>query len=309
MTIGAGTVVDPLPLAPPRISLLTSAIVDESSRGAQEWLNGLELAPEACTGPENPYWWECPGESGQTPEQVYGSNGKLIPNPPAIVRFRPFTVWTGFRCSTAQFRSNDYEGRAKRALEAFQSTFIEEELWTGARVAVPANLPNDYFQNSPTALNSGSATPYVTALAELEQALAECNPGQPGMIHAQPRLVTLWLQNGLVAAEPNGRRLRTTFGTIVVPGSGYPGSGAGLAAGTVAESYAYGTGMIRVWLGPVSNVSAQETSSGDNNVPLGDSDVVRATNDVRVRVEREAAALWDECCQVSVRVDHTSATT
>lgn len=309
MTVGPEAAVDPLPLAPPRISLITSALVEESN-SVGEWLNGLTFAPEACDGPVNPYWWECANTAsgGQSPEQVYGVNGKLIPNPPAIVRFRPFTVWTGFRCTTGQFRSNEYKPRARRALEAFQSTFIEEELWTGARVATPARFPNDFFQNSPTALNGGSDTPYVTALAELEQGLAECNPGQPGMIHAQPRVVTKWIQNGLIVPESSGRRLRTLLGTIVVPGQGYPGSGTALAGGgTAVSSYAYGTGLIRLWLGPVVDVEAGEASSADNNAPLGDSDVIRDQNDVRVRVEREVAALWDECCQLSVRVKLDSA--
>lgn len=300
-TVGMEQRVDPLPLAPPRVSLLTSAIV-EKGMSEQEWANGVTLLPEACDGPDNPYWWECPEGSGETPQQVYGSNGKLIQNPPSIVRYRAFDVWTGFRCSTFQINSGDYIGRAQRALEAFQSSFIEEELWTGARVATPAGFPNDYFTNSPTLLNSGGNTPYVTALAELEEALASCNPGQPSMIHAQPRTVTYWLQNGLVTPEPNGRRLRTALGTIVVPGAGYPGTGAALAAATVASAYAYGTGMIRVWLGEARIPKIEE---GSND--LDSSLVVHAENDVRVRVERTVAALWDECCQVGVRVNHTQA--
>lgn len=289
MTVGPGVVIDAIPLAPPRVSLLTS--VDVIPAGDERWANGMQWAPEACAPPDDPYWWVCPeGEGGAAPDYT-----KVIPPPESVLEYRPYDVWVGFRCGNQAVRSGEYQQLATRAIDAFQSSLIERELWAGA-VAQAAGFPNDYLTNSPTSLNSDAATPFVRALGELEQALAECQPGQTGVVHAQPRLVTLWLSEGLVVPEPNGRRLRTALGTIVVPGAGYDGSGTSLpAGGTVAASYAYGTGMVRVWLGD------QVVIGGEG----GDYEMETSTNTVAVRVERAVAATWDECCQVAIQVDHT----
>ena len=285
-TATMGQVVDAIPLAPPRVSLLSSVDV---VTGDGDWLNGIMFTPEHCTPPENPYWWTCPPSGGAAPTQT-----KDIPDPEDVVNATPFDIWVGFKCGNQAVRNGDYQNMARRAMEAFQSSLIERELWTGT-VAQAAGFPNDYLENTPDAINGGAATPYVTALAELEQALATCQPGQIGVIHAQPRTVTTWLQNGLVTAEASGRRLRTQLGTIVVPGAGYPGTGAGLGAATKDAAWAYGTGMVRVYLGALSTV------------PEDNVEVDRTVNDIRVRVERAAVAVWDECCQPGVQVDHNVA--
>lgn len=305
--VGAGLQIDALPLVPPRVSLLTSVDVTTETDEAH-WANGLQFLPDACDVPTGvtPYWWACPEGAGTAPAHT-----KDTPAPESTVLYRPYDIWVGFRCGAQSVRNNDYLQRANRAMEAFQSFLIEQELQLGA-VARAAGFPNDYLENSPTTLNGGANTPYVTALAELEQALATCNPGQIGVIHAQPRTVTLWLQNGLVVPEANGRRLRTALGTIVVPGSGYDGGGPTIAAetlatGGVASSYAYGTGMVRVWLGPVRRPSISDLDDMSGSQGLHAAEVDRSVNTVNVRVERTVAAVWDECCQVAVRVNHTAA--
>lgn len=299
-TVGPGMVVDAVPLAPPRVSLLTS--VDVTTQGSeQDWANGLRFLPENCDPPSNPYWWACPEGAGAVPGFT-----KDIDAPESIVTYRPFDIWVGFRCGNQSVRNNDYVARADRAMEAFQSYLVARELWTGAYVATPSGFPNDFLENSPTLLNGGAATGYVAALAELEQALSTCAVGQVGVIHAQPRTVTYWVENGLVAPEPNGRRLRTVLGTIVVPDAGYDGGGSAQGAGDLGDAYAYGTGMVRVWLGPVRRLLDESGEPGEMH-GLNPAEIERTQNTVRVRVERTVAAWWDECCQVGVRVNHTSA--
>lgn len=278
MSVGPGMVVDATPLAPPRVSLLTSAdVVTNGDR----WAGGLTWRPENCTPPDNPYFWTCQDPGGAAPTQP-----KTPEAPEAVVTYRPYDIWVGIRCGNMAPKDGEFEQEARQSLDAFQSYLIEKELWTGA-IATLGSFNNDFLMNSPTAINSNADTPYVTALGELEQALATCQPGQVSMIHAQPRTVTVWVQNGLVTPEANGRRLRTALGTIVVPGAGYPGTGTGLAAATKDSSFAYGTGLVRVYLGPVEVFD----------------DFNRSVNTHIVRAERTVAAVMDECCLVAVRVD------
>src|SRR5262245_38999981 len=216
LTANMGIDVEAIPLTPPRVSLVTSVDV---ATGDGDWMNGIRFAPEACAPPTNPYWWNCPEGSGTAPGFT-----KVINAPEAQVGYRPFDIWIGFKCGNMAVRNGEYLAEARRAMEAFQSSLIEKELW-GGTVATTAGFPNDYLKNSPTLINTGTATPFITALAELEQGLATCQPGQIGVIHAQPRVVTKWRAYGLVEAEASGRRLRTALGTIVVPGAGYDGTG------------------------------------------------------------------------------------
>jgi len=296
LPVTMGMVVDSIPLAPPRVSLVTSVDV---ATGDGDWLSGIAFGPEPCGPPPQPYWWSCPQGDGGTPQQVFGAleNGidtKQVPAPESIVHYQPYDVWLGIRCGNMAIRSGEYQTKARQAMDAFQSALIETELWTGA-IAQAAGFPNDYLENSPTELNSGTAAPIISALGEMEQGLAECQPGQIGVIHAQPRVVNAWIAYNLVQAEASGRRLRTQLGTIVVPGGGYPGTGNGVASPGVASSYIYGTGMVRVYLGDIATI------------PEGGIEVDRATNDQVIRVERTVAAVWDECCQLAIEVDLSKA--
>lgn len=76
MTTGLGTevhapaaLVPATPVAPPFISLVTSAQVDDGPDG--EWINGIAYLPETCarTG-EPPYWWACPEDEHAVPEVI-----------------------------------------------------------------------------------------------------------------------------------------------------------------------------------------------------------------------------------------------
>lgn len=292
--------VEAIPAAPPLVSLLSSVGSTDVDRAAAA---GVVWLPEGCSPPEHPYWWDCPEADGDTAVTTYTTK---TPSEPGTKRkVRGFTIWTGIRISAGDFQGIDVDARARRALAAFQSQLIEHELWEG-EVAQAANFPNDYLLNTPTIVGGGLLG-YVRALAELEQAIADNEPGN-GVIHAQPRTVTLWREADLVHPIASGRRLVTDQGNIVVPGSGYTGRGpnTGGSAGGVAESYAYATGPVRVLLGPVSRPSQSDGDSDNNANGIRDSEVLRTVNDVTVRIERDVVVGWDGCTKHGVRVNHAA---
>lgn len=290
MAVGPGTPVEPLPASPPRVSLLSSAQIVPNSETDVRWTQGIRWSPEECLPETDSLWWACVEEGGDAPdfEKETGA-GQLIEE------YQPFVAWAGDACSPFGWNERDYQGRARRKLLANESRIIEAELWTGARAAT-AGYPNRFLADAGrvTQLESGVRTPHASALAELESALAECGGGDH-MIHAMPRLVSLWSRNGMVTPSPDGRVLRTALGTVVVPGAGYNGSGPGgsPAEGDRDDSWAYGTGMVRVWRGPVVVLPGDFASAVD-----------RETNLVTFRAERFVAATWDQCCHVGIRVNH-----
>lgn len=216
-----------------------------------------------------------------------------------MVRFRPITIFHAVGCTSMQWRAEDWEARTQRAFLARESALIEQELWTGS-IATAAGFPNDFLTNNPTIVG-GAALGYVRALGELEQANADVtNSSRPAMIHAEPRLVTLWLQNGLVTPSASGRQLRTGLGTLVVPGAGYDGSGPDHASGgTVAEGYAYITGIVNVRRGTIRTLTNED--SGVRAPAAFDI----AINDFVVRVERPFVYWFDPCLKHGVKVNLT----
>lgn len=299
MATGPAVPFPALPAAPPPISLLTSAPVLEGSALPAHWENGISWDPEICkldldVDGDFPVWWVCADEGGQTASefidaQVSANTGtKPVPDNPDVRTYRPWTARGTDFCQSMN-RQRDRQGRARRNLEANLSAIIENELWSG-QIATAASFENDFLTSSPSSL--GGPHGYVTALAELEQALAECVTGDR-MIHAQPRLVALWARNGLLVRSASGRRLETLLGTIVVPGAGYDGSGSGLAAGTIETSWAYGTGLVRVLRSEVTVTPSNDAEATD-----------RSINDVTYRAERTVAAIFDGCCKVGVQADH-----
>lgn len=287
MAVGPGTPVEPLPASPPRVSLLSMATLVPNAETDTRWMGGIRYAPEECLPETDSVWWQCSTDDPGFEKESGAGN--------SIEEFTPMVAWAGDSCSPFGWNERDFQGRARRKLLACESRIIEAELWTGAHAADAGHDTNRFLEDGSLVeqLEGGVKTGYVSALAELEQALAECSCGGGHMIHAQPRVVTTWSQNGLLTLSPDGTMIRTAMGTLVVPGAGYPGTGPdGEPDPTADRSWAYATGIVRVWRGPISIVPGT----------LGEA-MDRDTNLVTYRAERTFAAVWDQCCHVGIHVD------
>ena len=160
--------------------------------------------------------------------------------------------------------------------------------------------PNGFLADGDNATDLGNPGGAARALADLEQAMAECLHGQRGMIHATPTTVAIWDHLGLIRVE--GGLLLTALDTIVVAGSGYSGSApvVGSApqppADLSAAAYAYGTGIVYTLLGSITPADeGDEASRVDHSV-----------NDETVFVEQPVAAFWSGCCLLAIEVNHAA---
>lgn len=272
-----------LPASPPLISLLSSAevITEPDSR----WESGVSYEPEMCGNDRTGTMGVC----------NLTSQSKTVALGGGAVDVESFIVWAGDSCSSFGFASRDWQGRARRKLAACESRLVERELWRGelSRGHAP-DWPNKYLAHSDSDIVTTSQTTPLNALACLEQALAECNCGSQGMIHATPQLVTHWASQQLVRRE--GNKIFTTLGTVVVPGSGYDGSGPAASAGgdpvaPAGSIWAYATGMVHIRLGPVVPMP--------NNL---NEALNRATNTITYYAERIVEVSWD-CCHMAAEID------
>lgn len=301
--------IDPPPAfqaAPAKVSLLTSAVdvtglLNQAYPG-DRWIAGIGFEPEAGAlniATDFPYFWSCPTGAVQHGERQWTANSpggvKPVTTKPANVSYTPYTAHCADPCiSTFGMFGRDGHARARRLLEANLSRIIENELWTGAR-ATMAGWPNDFFRNTPTTPNGTTLTGYVSAFCDMENAIFALD-NAPGMIHCQPRVAQLWLRNGLINPSPSGRQLVSGLGTLVVPGTGYDGSGTLLlTGGTHAASWIYGTSPVVYARTPI-----RDQSDDEHQIVGFDLGGQPRT----VRAECEVAAFWDSTVRIGIRVDH-----
>jgi hypothetical protein len=286
--------VDPLvAAAPPSHSLIKAALTPNAPADAH-WIDGIQWRPDPCDPGGG--WWDCPADGGDPPDDKTIADEQRQ----AWESYRPWVLWVGDACSPVGDR--EFVARARRMLVAVESHRIARELWTGS-YATSAAFPNRYLsQAGEVALvEGGAAVGHISALAALEQALGDCSPAGEKMIHCTRRTLTHWAHQGLVEREGNSGVVRTIAGTVVVADTGYPGTGPGETytpgESTADTDWAYGTSQVVVFRSPVTVVPESESEA-----------VNRATNLVEFRAEESVAAVWDGCCHVGVRVDHTTAT-
>lgn len=270
------------------------------------WVNGISAEPDKCSVPldidnassgDFPYWWQCEPAGGQS--AVSALTTKIIADGRGPISIDAFTVWVGYLCSPQDLNSDlrraEVEKTLRRSIEVVTRIAVERELSTG-QITRRSRIEGSWLQKIPmtATVNGAGRTGFVSALGELEQLLAD-NGNMSGRryIHAQPRVVNAWASRGLVQIAPDGTFLRTTLGTIVVPGVGYTGGAPGdeNSSGSMNGSWAYGTGPIKVAVGELTPIS------------WGADSLDRPNNEREVRIEREVAIVWDPCVKVAAFVN------
>jgi hypothetical protein len=275
MGTGPRALVTAPPNGAPRVGLLASAnLVKESD---DRWMNGFEWDPETCGTPGD-FTITDPCDSESKPVAASSAN----------LAYEPYVMHAGDRCSPFEL-ARDWQGRARRLLQACESSIIAAELWTGDK-ANAEDWPNMSFRRtSADVLSAAAGVDRADALACLEQYLAECSCGQRGMIHATRHVVTAWARDGMVRREAG--LILTIHDTIVVPDAGYPGTAPVGTTDLALVSWAYATGIVDVRLGPVEVLPEDIKEAID-----------RSTNTVEYRAERMAAATFNPCCLGAIGV-------
>lgn len=205
--------------------------------------------------------------------------------------FLPYGVKATVRCSVMGGLRSDWDARVLAALERCHYKAVELEFWEGrlaqaANVDDPGSNPNRYLANGDAVdVNAAGAVKARYGLALLEGKIASIGCGGKGWIH-MPRSIASVLP---LKADDDGI-LRTMLGNYVVAGDGYTGAGTGA---TTTTKWMYATGPVSV------HMDAPEV------VGLPAQNINVSTNSIEVSAERLAAATWDGCIHIGVRVDLT----
>ena len=193
----------------------------------------------------------------------------------------PFKVYASLVCGTQTYTPEEMERRVRARLSAQEQAAAEAALW-GADAGDPPGILQTL---SSTTL--ADATNVVQGISLLEQQLATCNTGHPGIIHIRPRSAAYLADRHQLWKD--GSVWRTQRGNLVSIGDGYSGLGPADEAPTATTDWFFATGRVLVW------------RSDDVLVPDPRETINKSTNQYNLIAERDYA-IAVECCVVAVEV-------
>jgi hypothetical protein len=201
-------------------------------------------------------------------------------------RFDAMVVYKAVTCSSIGF-NNDTAGelfdRAQAVLDATASAAVEKMLAEGM-----SDSSNPFFGDGDVDdLTGATAVSPGVGLSMLEEAIGETC--RQGMLHFTPAIVSA-LQ-AFPVGDAGDTRLITANGTPVVSGMGYQDvDTAALSTPGTTEDWAFATGPVKVYLGPVKLDQVKEN-------------IDQSTNVLTFRAEMYVLALWDKTLQAAALVD------
>lgn len=208
----------------------------------------------------------------------------------SLGEYDPFAVQATVKCTTMNGLYEDWEDRARMALDAATSNAVEHEFWEGA-LTQAAGTGNKYLlDGSVTDVTPvpGTAVKVRYGLALLEGALADAGYGYRGFIHAPVSIAsTLPCYH-----DDDANMLVTKIGNYVISGSGYSGAGPGVVPATSSKRWMFATGPVSVRLGDVTVTPGERSQRIDT-----------AVNTISLSAERPASVVYDGCAYFGVLVD------
>jgi hypothetical protein len=234
-----------------------------------KWIQGFTVVGDAC----GPLIALDPCDMTPDPQTFSGLSSYAV---------LPYVLTAGVQCSTFGATPDSLLTSARRLLNSgAASAAIERQVW-GGDPALQAVGVNPSFRSAGQAV-AGAARAPVPALAELEHVARVKAPGLGRyMIHASPRVVSLW--SSTASLRKVGNTLLTNLDTVIVAGAGYPtANGPGGAAAAAGSEWAFITGIVSVNLSDV--LPTEEPAL-----------LVDRTKNITVATaSRFAAATWAPC--------------
>ena len=281
-------------LKPARGGILDGASVTEHADSWGQWTNGA-------------YFWTsdaCPVDLILSDYCSNAAEGIIASNASgSSVEGWPFGIITRYTCLTVGTKLEEMKATALKQNRVGTQKGLEYELWTGGISRASGHLGNRYLSGEGgTDVTPGAAVSVRTAIAALEQALADCGLGAAGVIHMTRAEASLAAVGNAIVWD--GSKLTTILKTPVIAGVGYgpavwfnpaPDTQTPIPAPVPVgpmptKQWMYATGPVSVHLGPSEIIDIPPMTN------------IR-TNEISILAGRPAAIYYDSCCTFAVNVD------
>lgn len=285
--------ITPPPATQARYSLLVAAGANGQTAGDDRWGRGVVWTPEGC------------GAGGVVPAACGVVPDRNAPDRSGQAYGDPFYVWAADECDAQGFAARDWQGRARRRLEATQSYQVAAELWAGALTLHEASegnidTPASFLASTDQVVDENMDAARAIGVAE---ALAmACSEGRRIMVHVPVAVLERAMTVSQYLLRDTGGIITTAMGNIVVADAGYSGTGpVGPDGGNTPDNstqWIYATQLVQVRLGAV------EMLPNSLRDALGWAQALdRGTNDVTVWAQRLALYQLDPCCRIALSTD------
>lgn len=267
----------------PRLGLIASAQGPEPGELltlGEHWPLGVHFRTELCSGSVGAF--RLCDEGTQSVHKGTGTRS-------TIVEEEPIGIYAVETASTAgNLPWEEHVARALRKLDLWESWILEREFWLGGAGTSNFKLA---AAGGVTIIPAPAGLKVHEGIAVMDKALGDCLHGVRGMIHVT-RLVADLAMNNAGAYRSGNLLLTHAADTVIVPGSGYPGTGpAGEDESLLGNEWIYGTAMAKVLRGPPTTIP---------EAPAGA--VLRTTDDLTVVAEKPAVVIVDPCCLLAIKV-------
>jgi hypothetical protein len=271
----------------PSYGLFSVADVQKRSQADSHWVDGFYVETAVCSSKAEAITICAPTSDWNT---IFDNTGGS-----PFFHVAAFTILETYECENSiGINAIDRRKTVREQLEAISEFAVEQELWLGTSAQLDAGvIPADRWLTGATDATPtpGTAIKPRVALALVEQAFAEANPGIQATIHVTP-LIAAILGDGVFTDE--GGVLYTTQGSKVAISRGGDGDEGPHTGGSATKHWIYATGPVHVDLG------------ADELITSSMSEIVNAvTNKVTYVAERPAAVYFDGCAWFGVLADAT----
>lgn len=160
-----------------------------------------------------------------------------------LVKAYIFNVYASQVCGTVGQDDAEAERRVRARLRVAEARAVERAFWgatTGADSEVVGIVAQEATAGNITTL--ADTTNVVEAVSLLEQQMSTIYGGE-ALIHARPRMAAYLGDRGVVLGHPP----RTTYGSRVVFGAGYAGTGPADEAPDATSEFMLATGRVIIW--------------------------------------------------------------
>jgi hypothetical protein len=174
-----------------------------------------------------------------------GAEKQADPNNPTS-EVSPFAVYASLECASVGYTSRELMDKVERRLIMGEQGAAEYALWTGLSDVDGSSLGIPNFSDDAVAVTVPDSGDLASVVSALEEWLYTTQGyGNVGYLHAPVSLAAWFGTNHLIRID--GNLAKTDYGTIIVFGGGYPGTGAGGEEPPVGGAYLVITGQTTVW--------------------------------------------------------------
>lgn len=274
-------------LVEPSYGLFSVAEVTDRGPRDESWIGGFFVETLTC-GRNTVIQPLCIAQD-DSPQEVFDSS-----NSSPFFHVMPFGIIEKFACENSiGYNAIDRRATVVEQLKTISEFAIEQELWTGGAAQEDANpIPADRWLISATDVTptAGTGVKAKLALALVEQAFSDANPGVQATIHISPLISSILIGH----FDEDNHTLYTQNGSKVTINRGGGGVTGPASGGSATHHWIYATGPVHVDIG------------GDELITVSASEIVNpTTNAVTYVAERPAAVYFDGCAWFGALADAT----